>query len=275
MKIGVLGIDSIVSFQTIYASLSQHALSNGWEMAGLEWNAKNGVNHVSFNDTTLLKWENERRSMLRPVSEEVFMKNQFTFWEQIEKFDLFVVIGGSNRIEDLRSSDLNANVLFVPIFIFNDSVFSLGYDTALNEIVTSIFKIKDTISSLHYMKLRVYCVQLPGQHHTRMLEDVTFAVDGELLTSEENSWKTLKDKLNNKYKEGQTYSFLITNESVNPDVFSKYLNEGIDVDFKWSHYDEAQCLGPKFTATDIILEKKIIVTILQWIKNNLNIRGKK
>ncbi|MFC0273140.1 hypothetical protein ACFFIX_17115 [Metabacillus herbersteinensis] len=72
MKIGVLGIDSIVSFQTIYVSLSQHVLRNGWEMEGLGWNAKNGVNHVSFNDTTILNLKNELRSMLRPVSEEVF-----------------------------------------------------------------------------------------------------------------------------------------------------------------------------------------------------------
>src|SRR5690606_32814199 len=147
---------------------------------------------------------------------------------------------------------------------------TLGYDTALNVIVTNIFKIKDTIGSLLYGKLRVFCVQIPGVSFNPLLENAAYAVGGTLIYEPNDEyWDQLTDDLKRMYESGVNHSILVVNETIDPTTIQEKLSNKIDVDFKWDIIDESQCAGPYPTAMDRIFAMKFSEHIIQWLSGDI------
>lgn len=253
MRIGVLGIDTINETKAITEAIARYASETKVLAEGLEW--KTVSSEVKAEAL-------EKR--VRSVSEQVIIEHHEKFSRALEEFEAVIVLGGSKKVVDLLSSS-KARMLYLPISILNDR--SLGYDTALNEIVTNVLKVKDTISSLLYMKQRVCCVQLPGLEVSDLMRDAAAAVGGLVVTGAEAGWMHAADYLKEKDQKGVTYSFLIINESIRPEELGAFLASQMELDFKELKLDESQCMSSRPTAADRIIERNLAVAVYEWLKN--------
>ncbi|MGG4491460.1 6-phosphofructokinase [Metabacillus idriensis] len=253
MRIGVLGIDTINETKSITKAITQYASETNSVIERLEW-------HTVLSELRAESLE----SWVRSVSEKTIIENKESFLKVIETYDAVIVFGGSKKAYDLLSL-AQVKLLFLPISILSDS--SLGYDTALNEVVTNVLKVKDTISSLLYMKQRVCCVQLPGEELSDLMGDAASAVDGLVVTGGESVWMHAADYLKKKDQKGVTYSFLIINESIRPEQLGAFLQQQMDLDFKELIFDESQCMSSRPTAADRIIEKNLSQSVYEWLKS--------
>ncbi|UOK57676.1 6-phosphofructokinase [Bacillus sp. OVS6] len=135
MRIGVLGIDTINETKSITQDITKFASETNSVIEGFEW-------QTASSELKAEALENRIRS----VSEKILIKNKESFIKAIEAYDAVIVFGGSKKAVDVLSF-AQVKLLFLPISILSDR--SLGYDTALNEVVTNVLKVKDTISSLY------------------------------------------------------------------------------------------------------------------------------
>ncbi|MFY0761677.1 6-phosphofructokinase [Metabacillus dongyingensis] len=253
MRIGVLGIDTINETKSIIQNITKFASETNSVIEGLEWQTASS----ELKAEALENW-------IRSVSEKTLIKNKESFIKAIEAYDKVIVFGGSKKAVDVLSF-AKVKLLFLPISILSDR--SLGYDTALNEVVTNVLKVKDTISSLLYMKQRVCCVQLPGEDLSDLMRDAAAAVDGLVVTGGESVWMHTADYLREKDQKGVTYSFLIINESIQPKQLGAFLQQQMDLDFKDLLFDESQCMSSRPTAADRIIEKNLSQAVYEWLKN--------
>ncbi|PLR67220.1 MULTISPECIES: 6-phosphofructokinase [Bacillaceae] len=253
MRIGVLGIDTINETKAITEAIARYASENNVLTERLEW-------QTASSEVKAEAMENRVRS----VSEQVIIEQNEKFSIAMEEYDSVIVLGGSKKVVDLLSSS-KARLLFLPISILNDR--SLGYDTALNEIVTNVLKVKDTISSLLYMKQRVCCVQLPGHEVSDLMRDAAAAVGGLVVTGAEAGWIHAADYLKEKDQKGVTYSFLIISEDIRTEQLGTFLASQMDLDFKELKLDESQCMSSRPTATDRIIERNLAQAVYEWLKN--------
>ncbi|TKC18793.1 6-phosphofructokinase [Robertmurraya kyonggiensis] len=217
---------------------------------------------TEFTKDALEDWEHIRIGVLpNSLNEDIHMT--------LQQFDSIIILGGSRQQVSYLEKYAKGRVLSVPISILNDfegSQYTLGYDTALNVVVNNILKIIDTIDSLKYGKLRVFCAQIPGTTANVLLEDVATAIDGNsIYQPDEKFWDELANRLDEKYKAGTTYSILVINEAQDPEQVQEKLAQKLDIDFKWNHFDESQCLGPYPTAVDRVLAMKLAQCVVRWM----------
>ncbi|MFT4414845.1 6-phosphofructokinase [Fredinandcohnia humi] len=275
MKLGVIHFGPLTAgSHQIIQTVVEYCLTKSISLSGIKWNqTTNDVELKELNNDSILKWVNEREVMLNSLPIDK-IKHQAKLIKLIDQFDSLVVLGGNRELVDFIIGNTKSNILTVPISIINDFIgteLSLGYDSALNVIVNNILKIQDTIDSLKYGKLRVFCTQIPGVLYNSLLEDVSIAVKGQLIYKpNEMFWENLATTLKDRYDKGITYSMLVVNEEIDPNEVHRRLSEKLDIDFKWNYIDESQCVGPFPTAIDRLLAVKFSDTIISW----LSARGK-
>ncbi|MDX8288762.1 6-phosphofructokinase [Metabacillus indicus] len=251
MRIAVFGIDTINETRMILAAIKAFAAEKNTEASVLEWHTG------KLQAEPLGEW-------IRSIPEKTVAENKHDFLPVMETYDAVLVLGGSDQAVQLLSQ-AKTNVLFLPVSYLGDH--ALGYDTALNEVVTNVLKVKDTISSLLYMKQRVCCVQLPGQEVSDLMKDAAAAVEGYVVAADQSSWQHAVDYLRQKDEKGITYSFFIINESVAPQKLGAYLGEKMELDFKELIYDESQCMSSRPTAADRIIEKNLARAAAEWLES--------
>ncbi|MCH1626848.1 6-phosphofructokinase [Ferdinandcohnia quinoae] len=271
MHVGVVHFGSFTAgSHKIIRDLIEYSSLKDISLSGINWNPQlNKVEIKELAKDTFDGWEYKREIILSifPLQYVENLRQQ----EVINQFDAVVVFGGNRAQIEYVEQLTTGKVLSVPISILNDFVGSqltLGYDTALNVIVNNILKIKDTIDSLKYGKLRVFCAQIPGNTYNPLLENSAIGVDG-LLIHEPNEqfWCDLTNKLQAGFHAGNTYTILVINKGIDPNEIHQILSGKLDIDFKWNYIDESQCVGPYPTATDRVLASKLSRRVISWIEN--------
>lgn len=187
------------------------------------------------------------------------------------EFDILYVFYNKNEIElsqDIFNQTSACRIFLVPINIFNERdplIQHLGFDSALNEVVNNIHKVKDTASSLLFSKKRLFLIKIPGNQSGVFLHEASKALLCEVY---ENSSKTDFDrliiKLKEKYLEGNNYAFLLFNETFNEKELEEQFSAELDLDFRYVMIEEAQCIGGIPTVYDRLLAINLAEKMLDW-----------
>jgi 6-phosphofructokinase 1 len=183
--------------------------------------------------------------------------------DKLSFLDKVIILGGSG----INVDHLSSKLLHVPVSIFNDvegSQYTLGYDTAINSIVENIESVRDTASSLNYGKLRVFCVQIPGNGTSQLLVNSALAVEGKVVaTASVEEIEYIKQHVKEKEMNEEGYTFLLMNQEVDPKQLEGHF-EGFDLDWRFVEIDESQLGGPYPTALDRLIANQLKTAILDW-----------
>ncbi|WP_053218401.1 6-phosphofructokinase [Virgibacillus senegalensis] len=207
---------------------------------------------------------------LSPLSEDL------SVYDALGEFDAILAIGPqqvASMVEMLRERLGETRCLFIPVSIYNNvegTDLSLGYDTALNYMIESILRIRDTIDSLKYPNPRLLGVQLGAKAPKHVLDEVALAVNGHVLHHDfdDGDVLALKTKLQKEFALGHTHAFLLFDERIAAERIPNELLVDIAIDWKTHGIDEALCMGPDPTAQDRIIAMKLAGAILEWVENN-------
>jgi 6-phosphofructokinase 1 len=218
------------------------------------------VSYKTFTQEGVKESRNLSKRLLK--SSPMVYSDRYSLFLQ---FDAIVLIGTNQSLkvrENVAELVEQTKFLFVPVSIHNDiqdSELSLGYDSAINSIVESILKIRDTIDSVKYSKPRFFGVQVPGNVPNQMLRDITLAVEGYYLPHDfgPQEAKKLEEGLHACFHAGQTYSFVIFNESIQSDIQPDAMFSSLDVDWKVNKIDDSLCIGQSPAAMDRRLAVKL------------------
>lgn len=238
---------SVTRIQVKEASLQFEDVKKEWD----------GSSPLNFNE-------------LVPVSPLKLDTGSYTSLKQFDQ----VIIAGPQRVlrlvEQLKKEIHNTKFLYIPVSIYNDieeTGLSMGYDTALNYIIESVLKIQDTVDSLKYPNPRLFGIQLTDKASRVLLEDAALALGAYPILS---NWKSFSQtEFNTALKEsisgGQTYYFVLFDETIDPEEIPGIVDSKTLVDWKWGQIDTALCNGPYPTAQDRLLAMQFASEALEWI----------
>ncbi len=156
--------------------------------------------------------------------------------EQLVKagIDAFVVIGGDGSFTGamIFSQEYNMPVMGIPGTIDNDifgTTHTLGYDTALNTVVESIDKIRDTASSHN----RLFFIEVMGRDvgHIALNVGVGAGAEEILIPEEDLGLERLLESLKKSKRSGKTSSIVVVSEGdkIGKNVFqlAEYVSENL------------------------------------------------
>ncbi|WP_026701245.1 6-phosphofructokinase [Salibacterium aidingense] len=177
--------------------------------------------------------------------------------------------------EDLQQflSGIKQPVFIMPVSILYPRVHqseSIGYDTALNEIVNYTLSVADTADSMKYGKPRLFFLQLPEGASIHLTKEVALSTGGfELNQADQHTVQRFRQSLEKHYQEGHTFALAATEESINIAEVQKHLPEYMDLNVNVVTVDSAQCLGPNFTAKDRLLMVRAAQKANEWRSSSL------
>lgn len=144
------------------------------------------------------------------------------------EIDALVVIGGDGSYHgayELQKEGIN--VICIPGTIDNDvigSEFSIGFDTAVNTVVSAIDKIRDTLTSHH----RCSIIEVMGRSCANIAMRAGIAVGAEIIITdiEEANEKNIINVIKEAWNNNKKHALIIINEDI-ADVFklAKYIEE--------------------------------------------------
>ncbi|MBU8906953.1 6-phosphofructokinase [Desertibacillus haloalkaliphilus] len=265
--IGIINTSLVtIAVNEIISSLITKTDASSDQLVGIEIDASSHtLTKKVLNEKSKTTPQNQEIAQLRYSS--IDENNQTAIAEQIDQYDALLIITEKDDI--FEAFEQKNKVMYIQTSMFNDiegSDHSVGFDSALNALTTNILQIKDTAVSMIYQNPRLFCIQIPGTAKNQLLYDTALAVDGTVMIDEhdEIAYEQLRSSILSKYEQGITYSFVLTNHSVDPSIIEQKLNRIVELDFKHVQFDEAQCMGPYPTAVDKILARKITNTITDW-----------
>ena len=128
--------------------------------------------------------------------------------------DGLAIIGGNGSLAGARAlSQIGVPVIGIPASIDNDIAgtdYSIGFDTAMNNIVASIDKIRDTASAHE----RIFVVQVMGNRCGTLAIASGLACGAEAIIIPERvtNWDAIARRLRATYARGKRHSFIIVAE---------------------------------------------------------------
>ncbi|MDQ0256698.1 6-phosphofructokinase 1 [Evansella vedderi] len=269
MKIGLITIEAGVSivnqltYEIVKKNLHKHKFYRFDEKETIR----------PFGEEDLYNWKKLGGNLLRSISLEDAQKlNKI----QVSSLDGVVVMGGEEALrfsKQLRDIN-NIKILFIPVSIYNEipeSPRSLGYDSALNAAIEDIFKVEDTVSSCRYDQFRLFGIQLPGKPGSLLEKDVADAAGDVIRYLDVDSPDRLSHILREKIDAGLNHSLLIFDDMTELTRLEELI-EATQLDLSWkiTQINEAQCSGMHPTASDRILANKIADVLIQWVEGEKN-----
>lgn len=137
---------------------------------------------------------------------EIALKKAVANMEK-ENFDALVVVGGNGSLAASEGLAEHLNVFFVPATIDNDvlDMESIGFDTALNNIVEAIDKIRDTAKTHN----RAFLIETMGRNSEKLASFANLAAPDSEMLRENSDLNSLAKSIKN-----SEYSLIIMPESV-------------------------------------------------------------
>lgn len=271
MKIGLINFElAPAGLKQLLEGIIKRRLLNQYTVTGIYINQYNKtIQYHPYDEKSIVDYHHCLLQTSPLIENENLLNQAF------EQFDAIVVIGSNESIKVVSKVAKQANnkqFLFIPVSIHNDiegADTSLGYDTAMNNIIENVLKIKDTVYSLKYEKPRLFGIQIPGRAPGRMLEDLSLALEGYVLQKDFNGNydKQIEESIKKLFANGKTYSFLIFDETIQSESISGSIIPNLIIDWKVNKIDQSLCTGSYPTATDRILAMKLAVQVTTWINN--------
>ncbi len=171
------------------------------------------------------------------------------------QIDAVAVLGGNGSLAGANTlSESGFPIVGIPASIDNDIAgtdYSLGFDTAVNNIVSSIDKIRDTASSHE----RIFVVQVMGNRSGNLAIAAGLACGAEAIIIPEQSsdYPSIEQRLLQTYARGKKHSFVIVAEGAGEaKTVAEELAQRTGREAKWAVLGHTQRGGPP-TSHDRIL----------------------
>lgn len=181
--------------------------------------------------------------------------------------DALVVVGGDGSFRGAKSlSDAGIATVGIPGTIDNDmgyTDFTIGFDTAVNNIINDIAKIRDTMRAHD----RVGVIEVMGRNcgDIALWAGLAAPADITLLPEQPRSWEDATRKLaENKIKGRFTSIVVIAEGAGHADEFAQYVRERTDIDIKPVVLSYIQ-RGGNPTARDRVLATRLGVRAVELI----------
>ncbi|WP_040205235.1 6-phosphofructokinase [Neobacillus jeddahensis] len=187
-----------------------------------------------------------------------------------ENHDILFVFCNEKEIGDydFLSGNFTCRILLIPINLFNEqdlNLYPLGFDSALNEVVNSIYKVKDTAGSLVFANKRLFLIKIPGETAGVFLKTAATALECDYIeVGSKAEIQQITRNLIDKYQEGSNYALLLLNEAINEDVMKEQLSVDLQVDFRSVMIEEAQCIGGNPSVRDRVQALELAEKMVQW-----------
>lgn len=161
-------------------------------------------------------------TILRTARSEEFTKEagQLKAMEtlSINEIEALVVIGGDGSFRGaLKLMERGVSTVGIPATIDNDIPFtdySIGFDTAVNNVVDAVNKIRDTATSHE----RVYVVEVMGRNagHIALAAGLAGGAESILIPEDAYSLSDICQKIIRGYQRGKAHSIIIVAEGFRP-----------------------------------------------------------
>ncbi len=128
--------------------------------------------------------------------------------------DTLIVIGGDGSMAGAKKlSEAGVNTMVIPATIDNDMCgtdYSIGFDTALNTVLESVNKIRDTAASHE----RVAIVEVMGRSsgHIALMAGLACGAEAIMLPEQPTDINELCQRLNQSHARGKLYSIIMIAE---------------------------------------------------------------
>ena len=188
----------------------------------------------------------------------------------IEAFgmDAIVVIGGDGSFRGAKAlMDMGVNTIGIPGTIDNDmgyTAFTIGFDTAVNNVVNEISKIRDTMRAHD----RVGVVEVMGRNcgDIALWAGLAGPADITILPEQPLSWEVAAKRLaDNKLKGRLTSMVIIAEGAGHAADFAAYVRENTDVEIKPVVLSYIQ-RGGNPTVNDRVLATRLGVRAVELIE---------
>ncbi len=271
MKIGLINFElAPAGIKQLLDVLIKGQQLEQYELKGISINPnKGGIQYYSYDEKNNTDFHRCFLQTSPLLEDEKLLSRAF------EQFDAIVVIGTNESMKTVHKSVKQGNekrFLFVPVSIHNDiegADISLGYDTAMNNIIKYVLKIKDTVESLQYENPRLFGIQIPGKAPKKMLGELSVSLGCYFLPSgfDKQYDEQTEEAIKKIFVNGKPYSFLIFDETIQPESIPSSIISNLDVDWKMNTIDQSICAGNYPTSIDRILAIKLGNEIIVWIRN--------
>ncbi|WP_144555370.1 6-phosphofructokinase [Bacillus sp. X1(2014)] len=188
----------------------------------------------------------------------------------VKNFDILYIFYNEEEEIDITNliKDDGCQILFIPINIFseqNPDIYHLGFDSAVNEAVNNILKVKDTAGSLLFSNKRSFLINIPGKKAGVFLKTAAAALQCEIIEEVSNAEiERVTDKLTQRYQEGSNYALILFNETIEEVDIKEKISAALDLDFRSVVIDEAQCIGGYPTVSDRVYANELAEKMVQW-----------
>jgi 6-phosphofructokinase 1 len=203
---------------------------------------------------------------------------------QREGIDALVVVGGDGSLRGARdlSENFGVKCMGIPGTIDNDLAYTdytLGFDTAVNTVLTAINNLRDTMQSHD----RVSLVEVMGRHcgDIALYAGIAGGAEYILIPEKELDLDDIAKNLKKSKLRGKTSNMIVLAEGAgNRDEIVAYLNEHAHVDIKITHLGHVQ-RGGSPTMADRILATRFAIKAVEMLNDEnsvssaIGIRGNK
>lgn len=129
--------------------------------------------------------------------------------------DLIIIGGGGSMQGAIKLADAGINTVVIPATIDNDMVgteYTLGFDTAANNVLEAVSKIRDTVFSHE----RIGVIEVMGNHsgHIALMTGIACGAKIILMPEEEFDLKEIAQKITHSFACGDLSSIVIVAEGV-------------------------------------------------------------
>ena len=189
------------------------------------------------------------------------------------KFDVLIAIGGDGTLRGVRDIiDGGANCIFIPATIDNDIMISekaLGFDTAVNNAVSAIDMIEQTMTAMD----RGVVIETMGRDCSDIAVSCGLAVGASMILTPESdlNFESIAKKTLQKMKSGDTTPIIIVQEhTLDIKALGEFLQEKTNIEFRAINLGYIQRGGAP-TVGDRILAIKFAKCVVDSIeKGELN-----
>lgn len=186
------------------------------------------------------------------------------------EIDFLVIIGGDGSFKGAAElSKRGIKIIGIPATIDNDLFYTdrtLGFDTAVNNAVEAIDKIRQTMASLN----RVSVCEVMGRHCSDITVYTAVATNAEAaIFSEKYDYNEILERVKKSVRRGQEAPTIILRENVmDINEFVKKLQNDLDLEVRANIIGYIQRGGAP-TVFDRIFAKQLSYFACQLIKNNI------
>jgi 6-phosphofructokinase 1 len=185
-----------------------------------------------------------------------------------------IVIGGDGSFRGAKdiSDNFGIKCVGIPGTIDNDlsyTDYTLGFDTAVNTVISAINSLRDTMQSHD----RVSLVEVMGRHcgDIALYSGIAGGAEYILIPEEKFDLEEIAKSLKKSKLRGKTSNMIVLAEGAgNRDEIVKYLNENAHVDIKITHLGHVQ-RGGSPTMADRVLATRFAVKAVEILLDDNSI----